>query len=179
MSEDLAGHESPGNQTGARRSFLKRAIGTLATGLGLVIAWPMVAMLIGPMYRRQAGQFAKVPGFKSAPIGQPVKLRFSQMTQDAFVSEDQTLEVWIVKHSDSEATVFSPICPHLGCPYVWQPRVGRFVCPCHGSFFTADGQVVAGPAPRPLDSLAYKIENGDLYVQWERFQPGIAHKVSV
>ena len=163
----------------ARRSFLKRAIGVLSALLATVIIGPLVTLLVGPIYRRQAGRLAKVPGFKSAPIGQPVRLRFSQVTQDAFLSEEQTLEVWVVKHSDSEASVFSPICPHLGCPYAWQPQLKQFLCPCHGSFFTASGALAAGPAPRPLDALSYKIENGELFVQWERFQPGIARKVPV
>ena len=119
-----------------------------------------------------AGQGAGVQ--VPVPIGQPVRLAFAQVTQDAFLSEEQTLEVSVVKHSDSEASVFSPICPHLGCPYAWQPQLKQFLCPCHGSFFTASGALAAGPAPRPLDALSYKIENGELFVQWERFQPGIA-----
>jgi Rieske Fe-S protein len=39
--------------------------------------------------------------------------------------------------------------------------------------------VISGPAPRPLDTLSHKIENGKLYVEWERFRVGVSGKVRV
>lgn len=58
---------------------------------------------------------------------------------------------------------FSAICTHQGC------KVGadgdRFACPCHGSVFdAASGEVVSGPAPRPLESIPVRIE-GDRVVR--------------
>jgi nitrite reductase/ring-hydroxylating ferredoxin subunit len=42
----------------------------------------------------------------------------------------------------------SSVCTHLGCNV---RRVGRgFECPCHGSQFDDNGQVIRGPAPQPL-----------------------------
>jgi cytochrome b6-f complex iron-sulfur subunit len=40
------------------------------------------------------------------------------------------------------------ICTHLGCT----PRLdaNEFACPCHGSRFARDGQVISAPAARPL-----------------------------
>lgn len=42
----------------------------------------------------------------------------------------------------------SSICTHLGCN-VKRDGPG-FACPCHGSLFDENGQVVHGPAPDPL-----------------------------
>ncbi|MBN1482542.1 Rieske (2Fe-2S) protein [candidate division KSB1 bacterium] len=42
----------------------------------------------------------------------------------------------------------SAICTHLGCTLV-KSETG-FICPCHGSCFHEDGNVISGPAPRPL-----------------------------
>ena len=42
-------------------------------------------------------------------------------------------------------------CSHLGCTVPYEPATGRFVCPCHGSEFSTDGEVLNEPAPRPLD----------------------------
>lgn len=41
-------------------------------------------------------------------------------------------------------------CTHEGCAVSWTPADRRFECPCHGSQFDMEGQVVAGPAPYGL-----------------------------
>ncbi len=50
-------------------------------------------------------------------------------------------------------------CTHSGCIVEWKNT--EFVCPCHASKFTADGEVTSGPANKPLSSYEAKIE-GDL-----------------
>jgi cytochrome b6-f complex iron-sulfur subunit len=51
-------------------------------------------------------------------------------------------------------------CTHLGCTVPWLPTERRFQCPCHASAFDITGAVLNPPAPRPLDLLAVRIENG-------------------
>ncbi|MBW2491793.1 MAG: Rieske (2Fe-2S) protein [Deltaproteobacteria bacterium] len=49
-------------------------------------------------------------------------------------------------------------CTHLGCKVNATSK--GFVCPCHGSVFTTHGDVLKGPADRPLKRLAV-VEQGD------------------
>jgi cytochrome b6-f complex iron-sulfur subunit len=49
-------------------------------------------------------------------------------------------------------------CTHLGCTVNATSK--GFVCPCHGSMFTPRGDVVRGPANRPLKRLTLE-EQGD------------------
>lgn len=37
-------------------------------------------------------------------------------------------------------------CPHLGCALKWNPCEHTWDCPCHGSRFTEDGQLIDNPA---------------------------------
>jgi cytochrome b6-f complex iron-sulfur subunit len=53
------------------------------------------------------------------------------------------------------------VCTHLGCTVSVTPR--ELVCPCHGSVFDWQGNVIRGPANRPL--ARHKVENrGDQVV---------------
>ena len=79
----------------------------------------------------------------------------------------------------------SAVCTHLGCtvraealPQI-ETRVvegsplkitHRFLCPCHGSRYTGDGQNVAGPAPKPLAwyQLSIAPDDGQLVVDLGR-----------
>jgi menaquinol-cytochrome c reductase iron-sulfur subunit len=162
-----------------RRAFLKGAFGALLAAVAGAMAWPLAASLVSPVYRKSKLHFSKANGFRSMPLGQPVKLDFSDASEDAFLRERVTQYVWAVKHSDADVTVFSPVCTHLGCRFGWHPDLEQFICPCHGSVFSITGKVLGGPAPRALDTLPSKIEDGELWVQWERFEPGTSQKVPV
>ena len=162
-----------------RRRFLMWIIGVFSSLVTLFLAVPLIGNLAGPVFRTKKLQWAKVGNISSLAIDQPVNMKFPFKTEDAYVRETVTRDVWVIKHSPAEITVFSAICPHLGCHYDWSPGTREFACPCHGSLFSIDGKVLGGPAPRPLDTLPTRLEKGELFIEWEQFKVGITGKIRV
>ncbi|MBI4665518.1 MAG: Rieske 2Fe-2S domain-containing protein [Nitrospinae bacterium] len=64
--------------------------------------------------------------------------------------------VWIVRSSKGVYAMVG-VCTHLGCTPNWFPGEQRFKCPCHGSNYNVEGEVVAGPAPLPLFRAKIKL----------------------
>jgi Rieske Fe-S protein len=55
-------------------------------------------------------------------------------------------------------------CTHKGCVVGWNAAGGEWKCPCHGSRYTPDGQVIAGPAERPLQAAPVHFDGDSLVV---------------
>lgn len=51
---------------------------------------------------------------------------------------------------DGALTAVSAACTHLGCAVHWNAGEQSWDCPCHGSRFALDGEVLHGPAKRAL-----------------------------
>lgn len=59
-------------------------------------------------------------------------------------------QVAAFRNPDGRVDALSPTCTHLGCHVRWNPAEKSWDCPCHGSRFDTTGDVIVGPATRPL-----------------------------
>jgi nitrite reductase/ring-hydroxylating ferredoxin subunit len=57
------------------------------------------------------------------------------------------------RDADGRLHTVSPICTHLGCHVAWNGAEKSWDCPCHGSRFGFDGNVLDGPATDPLEPI--------------------------
>lgn len=58
----------------------------------------------------------------------------------------------IAAYRDEEGRLseVSAVCPHMGCIVAWNEAEKTWDCPCHGSRFTRQGALIAGPAESDL-----------------------------
>jgi cytochrome b6-f complex iron-sulfur subunit len=81
------------------------------------------------------------------------------------VTLNKEQKVFIVRAKEGYFYALSAVCTHLGCIANWKAEEGIVACPCHGSKFDREGNVTAGPAPRPLPRFAMSLDDqGQLVV---------------
>ncbi len=59
-------------------------------------------------------------------------------------------KVAVYRNDDGELIAISAKCTHMGCTVGWNSADKTWDCPCHGSRYTPTGEVLNGPAAKPL-----------------------------
>jgi quinol---cytochrome c reductase iron-sulfur subunit, bacillus type len=175
-SGDASGFSTP---VGTRRRFFQWVTRAAAGLIGLGLAVPLIGYVISPALKRRTQSWVEVAGMDELSVGEPKQLEYVATMQDGYLEINTHKAVWAVKQPDGEVTVFSPLCTHLGCGYHWDVTDRKFKCPCHGSVYDVTGQVLAGPAPRHLDVLPSKVEQGRLLVMYKEFKSGVTGQVEL
>jgi glycine/D-amino acid oxidase-like deaminating enzyme/nitrite reductase/ring-hydroxylating ferredoxin subunit len=57
------------------------------------------------------------------------------------------------RNEHGAVTLKSATCTHMGCLVSWNSAERSWDCPCHGSRFGVDGDVIGGPAESPLGDV--------------------------
>lgn len=65
---------------------------------------------------------------------------------------------FLVRFEDGGFLALHSKCTHLACVVAWNEEHQRFSCPCHGSEFERDGDVINPPAPTPLERFEIIID---------------------
>lgn len=67
------------------------------------------------------------------------------------------LDQVIVYKTENNLEIYSSKCTHLGCK-INSVANDEIVCPCHGSRYSLNGDVIKGPSTKPLVKLSYKLD---------------------
>ena len=149
-------------ETTTRRSFYSAAIAGLGGLMTAVLALPAAAyLLIRPKSQKQA-DFVPAADLTQLTVGKPEEVVFRRTRVDGWRVLNEKSTAWVLRKDEQNVIAFAPQCTHLGCAYHWDAGNHKFICPCHSSVFSIEGEVQSGPAPRPLDRYEAKVENGKL-----------------
>ena len=157
-----------------RRSFLGLISGLIVAGISAVLGVTIGRFSIGPAFSASSEQDWTDLGPLDKFAEDKLVKKNVIVSQDAGWGKFQSQRsVWIVRKGEN-LKVFSGVCPHLGCSV--NTRADKFVCACHGSEWNGDGSALAGPTPRGLDTLEFRVEDNKLKVKYQDFKQGVATK---
>lgn len=104
------------------------------------------------------------PKIEAGSFGSRVVAGKVEEFQPGTVSHVQKGRFYISRLEDGGFLALWHRCTHLGCTVPWIEASRQFNCPCHSSIFTPSGEIISGPAPRPLDLFPIEIEGENLVV---------------
>ena len=147
-----------------RRQFLaKLSIGL--SGLGAaIVGIPIAGFLLAPLLRRVPDFWRQVGAVDSFKVGETVQVTFLDPSPLPWAGVTANTAAWLRRVSEQQFEAFAVNCTHLGCPVRWLPDAQLFMCPCHGGVFYRDGNVAAGPPPRPLNRYDVRVRDGQVEI---------------
>ncbi len=114
-----------------RRLFIKKTAISLAILTGVMVA----ISYLRQFFPRLAGKKRRIA------LGDP-----RQFPVDTYTFMDEH-NLFVYRDHEGIKAV-TAVCTHLGC--ILEKSTDGFECPCHGSCYNSDGEVLSGPAPRDL-----------------------------
>ena len=133
---------------GTRRGLLKGILGFLGA-LGIGSLFYAASRYLAP---GAGGETSKEVVLSEIPVGGTHRFQLGGTPGLLFRQEDGTLKA------------FSLVCTHLACTVVWNSEKQEFYCPCHDGFYDAEGNVISGPPPAPLERWKTEVRGDKVIV---------------
>ena len=176
-----------------RRGLLTKAAAVLVGAtVGVVPMLAATVTFLDPLLRRkkkatagttQTGttikgndEFIKVtPVSTLAADGSPRMFPVIDDLQDAWNKFPNTEigSVYLWQTSEGVVECFNARCPHLGCTVNYKAGESAYLCPCHDSAFSLDGERSNDIPPRNMDPLEAEVRSDFVWVKFQKFRAGV------
>lgn len=143
----MENEESNSNQ---RRQFLRQA--AVVTMAGAVA---------GFVLEHTANADEKAAPAEHKKLHLPLSGELATIGGSAIVEVKENYEarkVIVARVDANTLAACSAVCTHQGCEVGYDDGAKQWACPCHGSRYSLDGQVVQGPAIDPLEQFKAALE---------------------
>jgi Rieske Fe-S protein len=142
-----------------RRTVVK---GLAITGAGVAIGVNLNAqgqtMLEKPI---EVGELTKLDkDFASIPFALEDKTNAILVRVPAPKDEAMMKNGRVIESGKVHLAAYTLVCTHNGCKPAAPNAEGVLACPCHGAQYSADGNVIKGPAKKPLAGIKLEVKGG-------------------
>lgn len=83
------------------------------------------------------------------PSTTPINLKVKPGEGKILTINEQRIGIY--RDEKGQLHIVDTTCAHLGCEVSWNSAEKTWDCPCHGSRYSYDGDVIEGPTVKPLD----------------------------
>jgi Rieske Fe-S protein len=154
-------------------------LGAAAYATPLVVG---IVSFLNPLRQKgAAGEAIRLASLEGLPEGgPPVKVPVIMDRTDAWnrFPRQPVGAVFLRRIGASEIVALQVVCPHAGCFVDYDETKKHFFCPCHKATFDLDGKRLeaSSESPRDLDTLDWEVRGSEVWVTFQRFQPGSTTK---
>ena len=156
--------ESQKEEITRRDFFLKVSLGLAGIG-ALATAVPIVSALIAPLLEKQNQQWRTVGKLNDFQTGTTNLVTFINADPKPYAGVTAKSAAWLRRTDQNDFIAFAANCTHLGCPVRWEKDAHLFMCPCHGGVYYENGNVAAGPPPKPLTRYEVRVYNNEVQLK--------------
>jgi len=132
--------------TSDRSLYSRRQV--LALGRKALLVLGLCSIYPASRYLRAKEDPLAVARIASSEI--PLNINWQRLGQTRF---------WLRQGNNGVEAMWAS-CTHLGCEVSYDAKQDQWVCPCHGSHYSRDGQPLIGPAVSALARAEVKEQDG-------------------
>lgn len=163
----------PGGDGEGRRRLLTAICLAFGGVSALVLAAPAVGLNLAPLRRKARHVWRDVGTLNDFPVGATKKVKLADPEALPFSGPASHSAAWVRRTGERSVVALGVYCTHVGCPVRWEEGAKLFLCPCHGGAFDREGNVAAGPPPRPLPRHETRVREGRLEIRTAAVQEAL------
>ena len=151
-----------------RRKFMEIGIYSIGGTIAAASSVALATFAVGPSFNKDKSKWIEVE--LEAAAGKDAgfeRVVLEYETKDGWLTSTERKLAYVKRTKEDEVIAISADCTHLGCIVTWIEDKNIFQCPCHDGRYDAEGKVIAGPPPAPLNRHKIKIEDDRIYVSTE------------
>jgi Rieske Fe-S protein len=161
-----------------RRDFLGK-LALAALGVTAAAGAAVAAIYSAGSALARGPRSAACAAIPPSPPAQPTLHTIELRTVSGWAEQVERRGAYVEALPDGSLRAFSATCPHSGCFVEWKAADDHYLCPCHVSTWSRDGERISGPAKRGLDPLPVSPGETGPQVCFKAFVPDSSERIEI